>query len=128
MKDSCSTAVQRIREVRKDSGDSALDDDTIDVASSFDGSWSSRGHSARDCIVAAVAEETRQVIDAIFLSKGCPQCTALESAREAGRISTTEFMTKMASHEEVCLLNHDGSSQVEIFEFFTGSKILILTV
>ena len=114
MKESCSSAVQRVREARKESDQVLRDDEAIDVATSFDGSWSSRGHSARDCVVAAVAEETGQVIDAVFLSKGCPQCTALESAQEAGRLSATEFMTKMVSHEETCLLNHEGTSQVDI--------------
>ena len=115
MDESCANAVSRIHEMRRDSGNT---DEIIDVATSFDGSWGSRapGHQSRDGVVAAIADETCQVVDAVFLSRSCAQCTTLKCAYEEGKLTNLEYNMKCIEHEIGCLLNHDGSAQV-IFIF-----------
>ena len=45
----------------------------VDCAASFDCSWSSRGWSARDGIVAAISEDTGKVLEEVFMTSSCPQ-------------------------------------------------------
>ena len=52
--------------------------DTFDVATSFDGSWSSRGWTANKGIVSAIVEGTCQVLDVVFKSSTCTECTKME--------------------------------------------------
>ena len=108
---SCANAVERVRRMRVEAG---IMDEVIDIPTSFDGSWNQRGFRARDGVVAGVAEETGQVVDAIFMSNQCPQCTTLNSARENGTLEYLDYMKRLVQHEEECLLNHDGSSKVRI--------------
>ena len=112
MAESMLAAANRVREVRRDAGNVIGENDIIDVPTSFDGSWSSRGHTARDAVVTGIAEETGQIVDAVFYSSGCPTCTSLNTACEDGRLSYLEYYQKMAEHETSCLLNHTGSAKV----------------
>lgn len=50
-------------------GDEQLKD--VDAGISIDGSWNSRGWSARDGMVAVVSIDTRKVLDVVFLSNSC---------------------------------------------------------
>ena len=52
--------------------------DTFDVATSFDGSWSSRGWTANKGIESAIAEGTCQVLDKMFKSSTCTEYTKME--------------------------------------------------
>ena len=95
--------------------DSELDPNTevIDVPTCFDGSWSSRGWVAKSGIAAAIAQNTSQVVDVIFKSSSCRQCTKIEERRKAGECDTLEYFEWRISHEPQCFYNHDGSSQVK---------------
>lgn len=84
----------------------------MDVGVSLDGSWSSRGWSARDGLVAAVSIDTGKVLDVVFLTNSCSVCTKQENRRNLGEISRMEFLSWYLRHESNCYLNHDGSSQV----------------
>ena len=44
-------------------------DENIDVPTSFDGSWSSRGWTANKGFVSAIAANTSQVVDVMFKSR-----------------------------------------------------------
>ena len=52
--------------------------DTFDVATSFDGSWSSKGWTANKGIVSAIAEGTCQVLDVVFKCSTYIECTKME--------------------------------------------------
>ena len=114
MERSCRRAAERVRKIHEQEGEEQGDDTVLDAPASFDASWNSRGHSARDGIVACVAEETSQVLDATFLSNSCPQCTTLASAREDGKLDYLNHLKALAEHEETCSLNHNGSAQVPL--------------
>ena len=88
MRASCDRAVKRIRRLR-----GAGDTETIDVAASFDGSWCSR-ISARDGMVAGIAEETGQVLDAVFRTNACSHCEQLERQRDTGILSYLDYLWK----------------------------------
>ena len=64
--------------------DSELDPNTevIDVPTCFDGSWMARGWVAKRGIAAAIAQNTSQVVDVIFKSSSCRQCTKIEERRK----------------------------------------------
>ena len=101
----------QLNEIRAEQG---ITDEIIDIPTSFDGSWNSRGHRARDAVVCGIAEETSQVLDGVFFNNLCPQCTALESTYNSGTITYLDYLRKCRNHETQCQWNHDGSSQVSI--------------
>ena len=86
--------------------------DPVDIATCFDGSWSSRGWTARDGIVAAVAEGTSQVVDVVYKTTSCRQCSSKEEKKKCGEITFLEHLSWYVDHEPSCFLNHNGSSQV----------------
>ena len=69
------------------------EDTIVDIGASFDGSWCSR-NSARDAVVAAVSEDTGQVLDAVFLTKECTVCTQLANERDAGKLEYLEYLER----------------------------------
>ena len=89
----------------------------IETPTSFDASWSSRGWTARDGVVAAIAEETSQVLDVLALTNGCPQCTELKNLMDEGKLSSDDHMERYLQHEEECCVNHEGSSSVSSRKF-----------
>lgn len=84
----------------------------VDLPTCFDGSWSTRGWVARKGIVAAIAENTSQVIDIIFKSNFCRYCEKLLEKRKNGDIDELEYLTLYTNHEPECFHNHEGSPQV----------------
>lgn len=54
----------------------------VDVGASFDCSWSNGGWSARDGVVAAIAEDTGRILDVTYMSSSCSQCIKMEEKRE----------------------------------------------
>lgn len=87
-----------------------LEEFVVNAGVSLDSSWSSRGFSARDGLVAAISVDTGKVLDAVFLSNSCGTCTKKESSRKRGKILRMEFLARYILHEPSCYLNHDGSS------------------
>ena len=53
----------------------------VDAGVSIDGSWSSRGWSARDGVVAVVSIDTGKVLDVVYLSNSCTACQQKERER-----------------------------------------------
>ena len=81
----------------------------VEIPTSFDASWSSRGWTARDRVVAAIAEKTSQVLDVLALTNGCPQCTELKNLVDEGKLSSNDHMERYLQYEEVCCVNQEGS-------------------
>ena len=114
MQESCKAAGERVRAIRAELGDESerTKETVYDVPASFDASWSKRGHDAHDAVIACIAEETSQVLDAVLLSNNCPQCTSIKMAREEGKMTFLDYLKTYAEHEADCLVNHEGSAQV----------------
>ena len=56
-------AVQCLREKAKEKDPSLSDDDVLDVAVSYDGTWQKRGHTWNHGIGAVISVETGEVLD-----------------------------------------------------------------
>ncbi len=111
-------AVLQLKQLKRTVGDVAdctdqeLVEKVVDVGASFDCSWSSRGWSARDGLVAAVSEDTGKVLDVVYLTRECKQCKEMEEKRAIGKLSRQDYLSWYINHEPSCLLNHEGSVQV----------------
>lgn len=86
----------------------------VDVVVSVDGSWSSRGWTVRDGLSAVISIDTGKVLDITYLTNSCVLCEQKKRQRDNDGISRMEYLQWCIQHEESCLLNHDGSSQVNI--------------
>ena len=86
-----------------------LKEKNIEIGVSFDGSWGSRGWSARQGIVDACFEETGKVVDVIFKSSTCRLCSTKKSKKNE-RITLVEYLEWYTKHEKDCLMNHEGSA------------------
>ena len=95
-----------------DCTDEELAGKVVDVGASFDCSWSSRGWSARDGLVAAVSEDTWKVLDVVYMTKECKQCKEMEEKRARGDLNRLDYLSCYIAHEPNCLLNHEGSALV----------------
>ena len=76
----------------EDCSDEELREKIINAGASLDGSWSSRDWTARDGMVAAISVESGKVVDVVYLSSSCNQCTKMEEKRNRGQISRCEYM------------------------------------
>ena len=102
-----------VGEVAADLTDQELGETVVDVGASFDCSWSSRGWSARDGLVAAVSEDTGKVLDVAYLTRECNHCKGMEEKRARGELSRLDYLSWYITHKPNCLLNnHEGSAQV----------------
>lgn len=88
------------------------ENELIDAGVSVDGSWSSRGWTARDGLVTVVSIDTGKVLDVVYLTNNCSQCTLKERQLKEGEITRLDYYKWCVEHEESCKLNHEGSSQV----------------
>ena len=75
--------------------DNSLPSDTkiVDVPTCFDGSWSMRGWVVWKGVVAAIVENTSQVIDIIFKIKYCRYCETLMEKRKSGKIDELVYLS-----------------------------------
>ena len=87
-------------------------DTVLDVPTSFDGSWSSRGWTASNGIVSAIADVSSQVIDISYKWHSCAQCTLMNERIHNGDVSAVVYLDWFVDHEINCLKNHDGSPQL----------------
>ena len=92
----------------------------MNIGVSLDGSWNTRGWSARMGIVDVCFEETGKVLDVVFKNLGCTLCKKKKQKKASGEISMLEYLEWYLKHEPDCLLNHDGSSQVIISFLITS--------
>ena len=91
----------------EDCSDDALKEKVVDAGASFDGSWSSRGWTARDGLVAAISVESCKVVDVVYLSSACNQCTKMGKKRKRGEISRRQFTEWYLGHDENCFMTKD---------------------
>ena len=96
----------------EDCPDEELREKIVNAGASLDGSWSSRGWSSRDGIVAAISVESGKVVDVVYLSGSCRQCTRMEEQRNSGKMTRLEFLEWYLRHDKDCFMNHDGSAAV----------------
>lgn len=115
-----SDAAKEVRQFKFDNGlislgdTERLDDKIINVGVSIDGSWSSRGWSARDGVVAAISIDTGKMLDVVYLSNSCTACDRKEKEKKEGKISNVAYLEWYIKHESGCYLNHEGSAEVSI--------------
>ena len=54
------------------------------------------------------------MVDVVYLSSSCNQCTAMEEKRDSGKITRRELVEWYLHHDENCFMNHDRSMAVRI--------------
>ena len=87
-------------------------DEPIDVAVTFDGTWSKRGHTANYGFGFVISVDTGKVLDYGFRSKICWECN-----NQRFDPNSQEYQQWYESHNEHCSKNFEGSSgnmEVEI--------------
>ena len=94
-----------------------LQDHVVDAGITIDGSWSSRGWSATDAVVAAISVDTGKVLNVIHMNSLCPECKKMDQKRSEGQVNRLEYLTWFTNHESKCYLNHEGSSAVSLIFF-----------
>lgn len=119
LEENLSEAALKVKELELDEGQSKSD--VVDIATCFDGTWSSRGWSARDGVVSAISEGTSQIVDVVYKTNFCRLCKDQEKAKAEGKISHFDYLMWYVKHEPKCLLNHNGSAQVSDTRFFCES-------
>ena len=95
-------------------------DTVLDVPTSFDGSWSSRGWTANNGIVSAIADISSQVIDISYKCRSCAQCTLMNERKHNGEVTAVGYLDWFIEHEINCFKNHDGSPQVLYFIYIVN--------
>ena len=103
--------------------DSDADDDIIDLAVSYDGSWMKRGHTSAYGIGCVIDTLTGLVLDLTILSSYCQACSCAE-ARCGGR-DTAQYQTWLANHKN-CNANYHGTSggmEVKAAEILWGRSL-----
>ena len=70
MLQSCCREKHAVNDLRKTKGA----DDVIDIGVSVDGSWQRRGFSLLNGVVAAVAIDSRKIVDVEPMTRYCRQC------------------------------------------------------
>lgn len=80
------------------------EDKLSNVGVSIDGSWSSRGWTTRDGVVAVVSIDTGKVLHAVYLSSSCTACQRQEFEKKEGTISTIDYLEWYIKHEKDCFL------------------------
>ena len=84
----------------------------MDIATPFDGSWKRPGWSSTKGVAAAIAQSTSKVVDVVFKSNTCRECEKIKEKRNARQIDEVAYVDWVLKHEEQCLQNHNGSTQV----------------
>ena len=101
-------AAQVIRRVYRALDPSIAEDDTIDLAVSYDGSWMTRGHRSQYGIGCVIELLTGLVLDLQVMSLYCQRC-AYASTRYGG-MDTNNFKRWFRTHEPECNCNYKGAS------------------
>lgn len=99
----------RLRQKLRDNGQDVGDDDIIDVAVSFDGTWAKRGFTSQSGIVFVISVDTGEVLDTYVLNKHCQKCSIKKAqcGDDAGAFEEWR-VEHMAAGE--CDINFTGSS------------------
>ena len=81
------------------------ENDILDAAVSFDGTWAKRGFTSLTGVVFVISVDTGEFLDYLVLSKSCQSCTL-----KKGKCTDEEFKGWLLEHE--CDINFTGSSPV----------------
>ncbi len=74
-------AAHRLRnEISKES-EGTSENDTLDIAVSFDGTWAKRGHTSLFGVVYVISVDTGEVLDYEVLSNFCKTCQYYDSKK-----------------------------------------------
>ena len=86
---------------------SDADEEVVDLAVSFDGSWMKRGHTSAYGIGCVIDTVTGLVLDLAVLSSYCQACSCAEA--RCGDRDTAQFQAWLARHTD-CNRNYHGAS------------------
>ena len=81
-------------------------DECVDVKVTCDATWQKRGHTSLYGVVVVASWDSGQVLDTEVLSKWCKDCHAKRHMDP----TSTEFLDWWEEHQDVCEVNHTGSS------------------
>ncbi|KAK3717095.1 hypothetical protein QZH41_005024 [Actinostola sp. cb2023] len=95
----------RLRQKLKVDNPSITDDDIIDIAVTYDGTWSKRGHTANYGFGFVISVDTGEVLDYGFKSKLCWECS-----NQTFDEDSDDYRQWYESHKADCFQNFDGSS------------------
>ena len=96
---------KKLRETLKKDNPELVGDDILDVAVTYDGTWSKRGHTAFYGFGFVISVQTGQVIDYGFRSKICTPCTKQKADKDSD-----EYKEWYDKHKQHCSKNFEGSS------------------
>ena len=96
-------AAERLRQHILDENPEKDEQDILDTAISFDGTWAKRGFTSLTGVVFAISVDTGEVLDYHVLSKSCLKCTLKKR-----KCSDEVFEEWLLEHE--CDINFAGSS------------------
>lgn len=98
-----------VRKTHADLGESAREDEIMNITVSYDGTWHTRGHSSNYGIGIVIDVLTGLVLDYIILSKFCTQCSQMEAKMKGNE---QEFLIWQKKHRDAgkCEKNFSGSS------------------
>ena len=106
--DQLSNAVQRVRNTIIQESDGDIDGESIiDVAVTYDGTWSKRGFTANHGIGVVMSADTGEVLDMEILSRVCEICKQNKSKKD---VATFEDLLVNHKADGLCHINYDGSS------------------
>ena len=98
IRENLTNSADRTKKLQIKDNNLPADTKIVDLPTCFDGSWSTRGWVARKGIVAAIAENTSQVIDVIFKSNFCRYCENLLEKWKNGDIDELNYLTLYTNH------------------------------
>ena len=96
---------KNLREKLKKDNPGLLDDEIVDIAVTYDGTWSKRGHTTSYGFGFVISVETGQVIDYGFRSKICTSCNKQKEYKDSD-----EYKDWYDKHKQHCTKNFDSSS------------------
>uniref|UniRef100_A0A2C9JZT0 Mutator-like transposase domain-containing protein n=1 Tax=Biomphalaria glabrata TaxID=6526 RepID=A0A2C9JZT0_BIOGL len=104
-----SKTIRLVRKEHAKNSNSALsDDDILDIAVSFDGTWMTRGHKSMIGVSCVIDVLTGYVIDFEVLSSFCQTCSTTGTRLKAQ--SPALYKEWFESHKPDCDINYTGSS------------------
>lgn len=87
-------AGKRLRKLILDENPELTNDDVLDVAVTFDGTWAKRGFTSLTGVVFVISVDTGEVLDYPVLSKVCQKC-----AIKKPKVTEEEFEQWLLTHK-----------------------------
>ncbi|XP_072163439.1 uncharacterized protein [Diadema setosum] len=99
-------AGQRVREMVVAENPELEEEEVLDVAVSYDGTWHKRGFVSNHGVGVVISMDSGEVLDREVLSKVCREC----KLKEGWDRDTEEYRNWWEGHKDNCLGGHKGSS------------------